>query len=93
MTSFPPEDLILYSSIVQSYALPQNLFLKYKTDWNKFEQVQAFDSNVSTLRSAGTTNISYYTFADYVERASFKNGQYLHLLYLPNSNWDLVQKN
>jgi hypothetical protein len=28
-----------------------------------------------------------------VERASFKNGQYLHVLYLPNSNWDVVQKN
>jgi len=93
MTSFQPEVLIQYSSIVNSYALPQNVYVKYKTDWNTFERIQAFDSNVSTVRATSTTNLSYYSFVNYVERASFKNGQYLHVLYLPNSNWDLVQKN
>jgi len=93
MTSFQPEDLILYSSIIQSYALPQNVFLKYKTDWNNFERIQAYDSNVSTQRSMTAKPLSYYTFVNYVERSSFKNGQFLHLTYLPNSNWNLVQKN
>jgi hypothetical protein len=93
MTSFQPEELIQYSSIVNSYALPQNVYVKYKTDWNTFERIQAFDSNVSTVRATSTTNLSYYTFVDYVEKNSFKNGQYLHVLYLPNSNWNVVQKN
>ena len=93
MTSFQPEDLTLYSSVVNSYALPQTVFLKYKTDWNNFERIQAFDSNISTQRSNGSTNLSYYHFVDYAERNSFKNGQSLHVLYIPNSNWDVVQKN
>lgn len=90
---FKPEDLLQYSSVVQSYAMPQNTLLKYRTDWGNFERIQAVNSNVSTLRGDGKPSPSYYTYVDNAERYSFQNGQSLHTLYLPNSNWNLVQKN
>jgi len=93
MTSFQQEDLILYSSVVNSYALPQNVLQKYKADWNNFERIQAFNSNISTQRAEGVPGLSYYTYVDYIEKNSFRNGQYLHVTYIPNSNWDVVQKN
>jgi len=93
MTSFQPEDLILYSSVSQSYALSQNVLQRYRTDWNNFERIQAFNSNISTQIGQGKPSKPYYTYVDYIEKNSFKNGQYLHILYIPNSNWDVVQKN
>ena len=96
MASFQPNDLILYSSVVKNYALPQGVLTRYQNDWNTFDRIQTFNSNVSTLRATGitgTTNISYYTYVNYVEKTSFQNGQMLHTLYLPNSNWNTVQQN
>ena len=93
MTSFQPNVLIQYSSVLQNYALPQGIINNYRNDWNTFNRIQAFNSNVSTLRSAGEQGISYYTYVNYAEKESFRNGQQLHTLYLPNSNWNVVQKN
>lgn len=68
---------------------------KYETAWNKFTQIQLFDSNVSTLRAGGDCNIQYYKFPSYGELATFKQGQFLHLQSLPylSTLWRLVEKN
>jgi len=93
MCEFQPEDLILYSSVVTLYALPQSILLKYRTDWNTFNRIQTVNSNVSTSKAQGIAGLSYYTYINSAERNSFINGQSLHTLYLPNSNWNTVQKN
>jgi hypothetical protein len=67
--------------------------LKYRGDWNTFERIQEYNSNVSTARAAGTQGLTYYTYASAGEQMSFINGQFLHLKRYPTSNWDAVQKN
>jgi hypothetical protein len=71
----------------------QSQFLKYRTAWFTFNRVQTFNSNVSTLRAAGETNLSYYQFLTNQEKNNFQIGRFLHVQSYPNSNWDLVQEN
>ena len=77
-------------------ALPPGLYLQQRTDYNFFETVQAFNSNVSTIRSIfpdRASSYTYYVFASYAETTSFTNGHMLHISAYPNSNWDTVQQN
>jgi hypothetical protein len=92
MSSFEPNVLTSYSSVVKNYALPQGVLNKYSSDWNTFERIQAYNSNVSTLRAHGEKK-TYYTYKNYTEKYAFTNGQYLHTLYYPTSNWNIVQQN
>lgn len=66
---------------------------QYKTDWQTFERIQDYNSNVSTARAASTVGLTYYTFQSGAEQMSFINGQNLHYKRYPNSNWNAVQKN
>jgi hypothetical protein len=65
----------------------------YKINWETFDRIQHYNSNVSTLRAAGKTGFTYYTFASGAEKISFANGQSLHVRRYPDSNWNAVQKN
>jgi hypothetical protein len=77
------------------YSLNNSQSLKYQFAWNTFRRIQSFNSNVSTLHKAGTSNntLLYYTFASYDERNNFNIGQALHTQRYPNSNWNSVQQN
>jgi hypothetical protein len=71
-------------------AIPSSLKISYQQYWNTFNRIQTYNSNVSTLRSAGDKGKDYYTFANYDEFSSFIQGHYLHVQRYPNSNWATV---
>jgi len=66
---------------------------QYRNDWNTFERIQAFNSNVSTQHALGNLNVYYYTYVSNAEKNSFTKGQLLHSVRYPTSNWDVVQQN
>ena len=72
--------------------LPFGTALQYKLDWDTFERIQNYNSNVSTARATGT-GLTYYTYASGKEQISFINGQNLHYRRYPDSNWNAVEKN
>ena len=67
--------------------------LQYQLAWSTFERIQNSNSNVSTLRKAGNTALSYYTFLSYNEKTTFNIGQSLHAQRYPSSNWNSVSQN
>jgi hypothetical protein len=73
--------------------LYQSQLLKYKTAWDTFNRVQAYNSNISTLRAGGQTDLSYYQFLTNQEKNAFNVGRLLHFQSFPNNNWPLVQEN
>jgi len=73
-------------------AVPSSVKLDYQNYWNTFNRIQAYNSNISTIRSGGEKGVDYYTFSTYDERISFIQGQYLHVQRYPNSNWATVSK-
>ena len=70
-------------------------FRTYSTAITTFNTVQAYNSNVSTLRFAGNKSLSYYTFASSTEETNFILGNMLLLQNDPgNSNLYVpVEKN
>ena len=82
-----PTDLsgfkFLYFSQAQSY---QNAAIYY-------QQVQAFNSNVSTLRSGGQ-NLVYYQFPTQQQRAQYNTGRSILVQSYPaqSSNFNPVQQ-
>lgn len=68
--------------------------LQYQTAWYKFNEVQTYNSNVSTLRASQSyPTLMYYQFITHQEKNTFTTGQYLHQQRYPNSNWNKVQEN
>ena len=67
----------------------------FKTAVNTFNRIQAFDSNVSTLKYNGAMNKYYYNFVDYAEKNNYKQGQFLLRQSYPAQNtiWTPVQRN
>ncbi|NBO71812.1 MAG: hypothetical protein EBU66_14295 [Bacteroidetes bacterium] len=73
-------------------AVPSSLKLMYQDDWNTYNRIQLFNSNVSTIRSGGDKTVTYYSYATYTEKNSFTSGQFLHQQRYPDSNWNAVSK-
>jgi hypothetical protein len=73
-------------------AVPSSVKLDYQHYWNTFSRIQAYNSNISTIRSGGEKGVDYYSFLNYEEVTSFTQGQYLHVQRYPNSNWATVSK-
>ena len=65
---------------------------EYQRAWHIFNNVQTFNSNVSTLRSGGDLMLTYYQFISGEEKTKFIQGRFLHIQSYPNSNWDFVQQ-
>lgn len=67
----------------------------YKDAWNTFNRIQILNSNVSTLRAAGNSNILYYNYISNAEKMQFIQGQSLHMRIYPSfsSFWLAVEKN
>jgi hypothetical protein len=73
--------------------LTESQLYQYRNDWNTFERIQAFNSNVSTQHSLGNLKVYYYTYITNEEKNSFTKGQQLHTVRYPTSNWNVVQQN
>uniref|UniRef100_A0A6C0BBQ2 Uncharacterized protein n=1 Tax=viral metagenome TaxID=1070528 RepID=A0A6C0BBQ2_9ZZZZ len=67
----------------------------FKTAVNTFNRIQAFDSNVSTLKHIGAINQYYYNFKDYTEKNNYIQGQLLLRQSYPTQStiWTSVQRN
>jgi uridine kinase len=66
---------------------------EYSYAFQLFNNIQAYNSNVSTLRAGGALNVPYYQFLTNEEKTKFLQGRFLHIQAFPNSNWDFVQQN
>jgi hypothetical protein len=66
---------------------------EYSQAFQLFNEVQTFNSNVSTLRAAGRTELTYYQFIFNEQKTKFLQGRLLHIQAFPSSNWDFVQQN
>jgi hypothetical protein len=66
---------------------------EYQRAFSLFNNVQTFNSNVSTLRFQGQTQLTYYQFISGEEKTKFLQGRFLHIQAYPSSNWDFVQQN
>lgn len=69
-------------------------FGDYKTKkaaWNVFKDVYNYNAQVSTIIGTNpSASISYYRFADSLEIHQYRQGQSLHSLAYPTSNWDSI---
>ena len=68
-------------------------YTEYKYAVATYLKVEAFNSNISTLRSAGNLGLSYYDFHTYDEDYKYKLGLMLLIQTNPNSTFTQVQKN
>ena len=70
--------------------LPDATRLLYKSYWDTFEQIFAYDVNVSTLRGGpDKLPLTYWTYLTNQERVAYINGRSLHVKRWPNSNWNV----
>jgi hypothetical protein len=58
-------------------------FLKYKRSSYFFQQIQSFNSNVSTLRFQGQTTLSYYQFPTATQKEQYDRGRSLLIQSYP----------
>lgn len=70
--------------------LYQSQKLEYYQAFVLFNKVQNYNSNVSTLRAGGQSNLSYYQFLTNKEQTMFTQGRLLHIQSYPGSNFPLV---
>lgn len=68
-------------------------YAEYKYAIGIYLKVEAFNSNVSTLRDTGNTGIPYYNFVSYKEENSYTLGQMLLIQTNPTTTFTPVQKN
>ena len=80
-----------FSDVKTIQALTNAQLIDYKKSWLAFNTVENFNSNVSTLRKAGNTSLTYYQFPTADAMQSYKKGLYLHTQYIGFST--TVQKN
>ena len=66
---------------------------EYQRAFSLFDNIQNYNSNVSTLRAAGQKQLTYYQFISGEEKTKFLQGRFIHIQAYPNSNWDFVQQN
>jgi hypothetical protein len=59
-----------------------------------YQQVQAFNSNISTLRAGGQTTLSYYQFPTQEKKAQYNTGRFILIQSYPGqqSQFNPVQQ-
>ena len=71
--------------------LSSSQLLIYKTAWNTFNNVYTYNAQVSTIVGSNpSAYVSYYRFANAVEIEQYRQGQLLHSITFPTSNWDSI---
>lgn len=73
-------------------AVPASLQRSYQSYWGTFELVENYNLKVSTARSAGDRDQSYYIFQTNDEQVAYTIGRMLHIQRYPDSNWRPVPK-
>jgi hypothetical protein len=63
----------------------------YASSWEIFRRVELYNSNVSTQRGQGASNLTYYQFYDNQERSFYRQGASLFATYIGYTS--TVQKN
>jgi len=62
----------------------------YQYNWNTFNRIQGYNSNISTLvTTAGAPGV-YYQFSNNLEKNTYTQGQFLHQQRYPASNWNSI---
>jgi hypothetical protein len=70
-----------------SHAQYQN----YRTAWFKFNDVLSYNARVSTIIGSNPrADVSYYRFANNMETQQYRQGQALHSIVYPASNWNSI---
>jgi hypothetical protein len=68
-----------------------NQYRDYASSWEIFRRVELYNSNVSTQRGQGNSNLTYYQFYDNQERSLYRQGASLFATYIGYTS--TVQKN
>jgi len=76
-------------STIQS--MSYNQYNDYATSWELFRRVELYNSNVSTQRGNGDSNLNYWQFPTQKERSMYRQGGVLFATYLNFTS--TVQKN
>lgn len=82
---------ICFSDISGIQSLNYAQFQESMRAWNTFRQVEFFNSNVSTLRFNGASNLTYWQFPTTTSYQEYQRGLSLHTTYAGFST--VVQKN
>jgi hypothetical protein len=71
--------------------LSQTQYQTSRTAWAKFNDVWGYNAQVSTIIGCNATaNVSYYRFVDNKELQQYRQGQLLHSIAYPTSNWNSI---
>ena len=63
----------------------------YNLAWRKYLEVQAYNSNISTLWGSGSRTAAPYKFEGSAEKNLFIQGQVLYKQAYPGSNVNLIR--
>jgi hypothetical protein len=76
-----------FAAVSQQKPLQYSQFIKFKTQWETFNRVWAYNYTVSSLRGEGaaTGGLSYYQFLSQKERTDYANGLLSHIASYPSS--------
>lgn len=66
-------------------------YKQYQAAWQIFNQVYTYNANVSTIMGINpTAQLSYWRFVDTREIQQYRQGQNLHTIAYPSSNWTSI---
>lgn len=71
----------------------QSQNLEYQQSITIFQTIFSYNSNVSTLRAGGASNLTYYQFATNKEKTMYTKGRYLLVQSYPGSNFTPPEEN
>lgn len=74
-------------------ALTFSQYIEYRSAIGTYNRVEAYNSNISTLRGRGNLGLSYYDFQTYKEDYKYKLGQRLLTQIYPDTKFIPVEKN
>jgi hypothetical protein len=80
-----------FNSLNSIQSVSYNQRYSYKIAWDTFRTIEIFNSNVSTQRGQGNTNLTYYQFSNTQGQSEYKMGASLFFYYL--GYIDTVKKN
>ena len=81
------------SSLGKMSGLTYSQYMEYKYAIATYNKVEAFNSNISTMRSMGQTMVSYYEFPTSQEETIYSLGLMLLIQNNPGKTFTPIQKN
>ena len=80
-----------FNTLTSIQSVSYNQRQSYKSAWDSFRTIEIYNSNVSTQRGQGNTNLNYYQFSNTQGQSEYKQGASLFFYYL--GYVDTVKKN